>query len=128
MPGDGLLRREREGSVHITLPTRIEFSEVDHGFEPSERKLVRDLTRQTIFWQEISLAPIRAPIRRLLASAWSVPAAYRDAFADSRSDQKHVESNELLVPQGAVDRVNGHGTSSNQTDRRNPGGESVRRY
>src|ERR1700757_2230100 len=106
MPGDGLLRREREDSVHITLPTRIEFSEIDHGFEPSVRKLVCDLTRQTIFWQEISLAPIRAPIRRLLASAWSVPAACRGAFADNQSDQKHVESNVLLVLPGAVDRVN----------------------
>jgi hypothetical protein len=53
MPGDGLLRKEREGSVHITLPTRIEFSEIDHGLEPSVRKLVCDLTRQTIFWQEL---------------------------------------------------------------------------
>jgi len=32
IPGDGLLRRETEDSVHITLPTRIEFSEIDHGF------------------------------------------------------------------------------------------------
>ena len=54
MPGDGILRREREDPVHITLPTRIEFSEVDHWFEASLRKLVCDLTRQTIFWQEIN--------------------------------------------------------------------------